>query len=333
MERERNHSIHRELFKHVAVALFRSTFSTLFALSTLEPRKQSIRHEFYFLGIPISFQRKVNPWKRVSCNVFTARRIEKCDIYIYIYTRRPPAFVGWQTRCEISRCILSGERVAQSVRYCRGGGGGGGLNAFVEVAMALRITRHPFCKLSMLYPFVPSFLFASFLLLASSTFISSLYKTPFLHLPRIDIEFSSRCPSLFFSSFVSLCLSPLLPFILIFIIDDLLHFFFRHIREIFSLVYSSLLPVFSYRLPVSLSFSLSSRRSCFPFPGSIMALKRNERPLGFNLLTGKRQKKYHSYSSSKTDRGCLARSIKRLPCLRQLSGLTGCALNESILDS
>lgn len=85
MERERNHSIHRELFKHVAVALFRSTFSTLFALSTLEPRKQSIRHEFYFLGIPISFQRKVNPWKRVPCNVFTARRIEKCDIYIYIY--------------------------------------------------------------------------------------------------------------------------------------------------------------------------------------------------------------------------------------------------------
>lgn len=110
-------------------------------------------------------------------------------------------------------------------------------------------------------------------------------------------------------------------------------FFFVIFARFFSLVYSSLFPVFSYRLPVSLSFSLSSRRSCFPFPGSIMALKRNERPLGFNLLTGKRQKKYHSYSSSKTDRGCLARSIKRLPCLRQLSGLTGCALNESILDS
>lgn len=173
--------------------------------------------------------------------------------YIYIYTRRPPAFVGWQTRCEISRCILSGERVAQSVRYCRGGGGGGGLNAFVEVAMALRITRHPFCKFSMLYPFVPSFLFASFLLLASSTFISSLYKTPFLHLPRIDIEFSSRYPSLFFFPFVSLCLSSLLPFILIFIIDDLLHFFFvifarfflRYILRFFQflvIVYLSLYP-------------------------------------------------------------------------------------------
>lgn len=283
------------------------------------------------LGSQFLFREKLTPGNvsRVTSSPLDA---SKNAIYIYIYTRRPPAFVGWQTRCEISRCILSGERVAQSVRYCRGGGGGGGLNAFVEVAMALRITRHPFCKLSMLYPFVPSFLFASFLLLASSTFISSLYKTPFLHLPRIDIEFSSRYPSLFFPLCFSLSFSPSSVYPNIYYRRSS-SFFFRHIREIFSSVYSSLLPVFSYRLPVSLSFSLSSRRSCFPFPGSIMALKRNERPLGFNLLTGKRQKKYHSYSSSKTDRGCLARSIKRLPCLRQLSGLTGCALNESILDS
>lgn len=152
------------------------------------------------LGSQFLFRGKLTPGNvsRVTSSPLDASK-NAIYIYIYMYTRRPPAFVGWQTRCEISRCILSGERVAQSVRYCRGGGGGGGLNAFVEVAMALRITRHPFCKLSMLYPFVPSFLFASFLLLASSTFISSLYKTPFLHLPRIDIEFSSRYPSLFFS--------------------------------------------------------------------------------------------------------------------------------------
>lgn len=199
------------------------------------------------LGSQFLFRGKLTPGNvsRVTSSPLDA---SKNAIYIYIYTRRPPAFVGWQTRCEISRCILSGERVAQSVRYCRGGGGGGGLNAFVEVAMALRITRHPFCKLSMLYPFVPSFLFASFLLLASSTFISSLYKTPFLHLPRIDIEFSSRYPSLFFFPFVSLCLSPLLPFILIFIIDDLLHFFFVIFARFFRffqflvIVYLSLYP-------------------------------------------------------------------------------------------
>lgn len=98
--------------------------------------------------------------------------------------------------------------------------------------MVLRITRHPFCKLSMLYPFVPSFLFASFLLLDSSTFISSLCKTPFLRLPRIDIEsfsisiflcFDSRLVNSFYFS-PSSCLSSF--FISNFFIHDLFHLSF-----------------------------------------------------------------------------------------------------------
>lgn len=209
--------------------------------------------------------------------------------------------------------------------------------------MVLRITRHPFCKLSMLYPFVPSFLFASFLLLDSSTFISSLCKTPFLRLPRIDIEsfsisiflcFDSRLVNSFYFSSSS-CLSSF--FISNFFIHDLFHLSFLSYFARFFFGISGFFARF-FQLSFTCLFIFlpllsCTHRSLFPFPGSIMALKRSERPLGFNLLTGKRQKKYHSYSSSKTDRGCLARSIKRLPCLRQLSGLIGCALNESILDS
>lgn len=261
------------------------------------------------------------------------------------YTHSKTAGIRWMANEARDVEVYLVQR-AQSVRYCQGGGGGGGLNAFVEVAMVLRITRHPFCKLSMLYPFVPSFLFASFLLLDSSTFISSLCKTPFLRLPRIDIEsfsisiflcFDSRLVNSFYFS-PSSCLSSF--FISNFFIYDLFHLLsFRHISRDFSLAYLvSSLAFSSFQLSFTCLFIFlpllsCTHRSLFPFPGSIMALKRSERPLGFNLLTGKRQKKYHSYSSSKTDRGCLARSIKRLPCLRQLSGLIGCALNESILDS
>ena len=134
--------------------------------------------------------------------------------------------------------------------------------------------------------FIPSFLFPP-----SSTFISSLHKTtPFLHLPRIDIELPSRYPSFcfFFSPLIldlsTLRLSPPSIYPNNFFIDfnDLLYFF--------SLIYSSFLLAFSsFQLSFTCFFFLL-RRSCFPFPGSIMALKRNERPLGFNLLTGKEER-------------------------------------------
>lgn len=132
---------------------------------------------------------------------------------------------------DIARCISRlRERVAQSVRYCQGGRGGGGeerwrvvFNAFVEVAVA-RITRHPFRKLSMLYPF----LFASLLPLAFSTFISSLHKTrfpPFLHLLRIDIQLFFEI-SIFVSSFARRLFLPSVSVLFANFIDDLFLFFF-----------------------------------------------------------------------------------------------------------
>lgn len=138
---------------------------------------------------------------------------------------------------DIARCISRlRERVAQSVRYCQGGRGGGGeerwrvvFNAFVEVAVA-RITRHPFRKLSMLYPF----LFASLLPLAFSTFISSLHKTrfpPFLHLLRIDIQLFFEI-SIFVSSFARRLFLPSVSVLFANFIDDLFLFFFLSFFDI-----------------------------------------------------------------------------------------------------
>ena len=77
---------------------------------------------------------------------------------------------------EDRRYALDGKRGARyrgvsclgsTVSSILGWGGGGGLNAFVEVAMVVRITRHPFCKLSMLYPFLSLSSFFHFYILAS----------------------------------------------------------------------------------------------------------------------------------------------------------------------